>query len=100
MDSYMAIISLVGLGLVITGMFMIFVIISRIIEGLQDEYNTRRLSIVCAAMMTIFTLAGLFYFFTPEIAQILMSVLLFLKVLFLIEFYIVFLRNSERMVEQ
>ncbi|KIL51102.1 hypothetical protein [Jeotgalibacillus campisalis] len=100
MDSYMAVISFVGLCFVIAGMFMIFVIISLLIEGMEDEFHTKRLSILCVAMMMIFTLAGLFYFFTPGLAQLLMSVLLFLKVLFLIVFYHVYLRNSVRNVGQ
>ena len=99
MDSYMAIVSLVGLGFVIAGMFMVFVIISILIQGLQVEFNTRRLNFFCEVMMLIFTLSGIFYFFIPEIAQILTSILLFLNVLFLFGFYAVFLRNGERIIE-
>ncbi|MDG5472055.1 hypothetical protein P6709_09855 [Jeotgalibacillus sp. ET6] len=100
LDSYMAAIALVGTGFVIAGMFMVFVIISFLLEGLGDEFSTRRLSILCAAMMTIFTLAGLFYFFSPEIAQLLVSVLLLLKVMFLVGFYTVILGNRESIAGQ
>ena len=107
MSSYMAVISLVGLGFIIVGMFMVFVIISHLIDALKDEtsesFNTRRLETFVATMMTTFALAATCYFvipMLPEIAEILMGVLLFLKIIFLIEFYIVFLRNKERIVEQ
>ena len=99
MDSYLATVSLIGLGFIIAGMFMVFVIISILIEGLQVEFNTRKLSIVTVLMMLTFALAGLCYFFIPVIAQILMSVLLFLNVLFLVSFYSTFLRNRERIIE-
>ncbi|MGD7044779.1 hypothetical protein [Jeotgalibacillus proteolyticus] len=100
LDSYMAIIALVGLGFVIAGMFMVFVIIPLILEGVGDAFRTRRLSILCAVMMMTFTLAGLFYFFSPEVTQLLVSVLLLMKVLFLVGFYTVFLGNRERIAGQ
>lgn len=98
MDSRLAIVSLAGLGFVIAGMFMVFVIISFLIEGLQAEFSTRRLSMVVVSMMMTFALAGLCYFFIPEIAPILMSVLLVLNVVFLFGFYKVFIRNHERVM--
>ncbi|MBU9723043.1 MULTISPECIES: hypothetical protein [Bacillaceae] len=100
MSSYMALISLVGLGFIIVGMFMVFVIITYLIRGLEigtgGIFNTRRLNILCSGMMTTFVVAGVCNFFIPlpEIAQILMSVLLVLKLLFLIEFYRVFLHKK------
>lgn len=100
LESYLAIISLVGLGFVIAGMFMVFVIISILLENLKVEFSTRRLRALCSAMMMTFILAGIFYFFIPDLAQTLMGVLLFFNVLFLFGFYIVFLRNKERMIEQ
>jgi len=104
MFSYMAVISLVGLGFVIVGMFMVFVIISHLIEQVEEEtsgvFKTSRLKILCVAMMMIFVLAGICYFFFPVGAQILMAILLILKFLFLVEFYSVFLRNMERIIEQ
>ncbi|WP_203333603.1 hypothetical protein [Planococcus beigongshangi] len=98
MDSRLAIVSLVGLGFAIAGMFMVFVIISFLIEGLQIEFPARRLSMVVVLMMMTFAFAGLCYFFIPGIAPILMSVLLALNVIFLFGFYNVFIRNNERVM--
>lgn len=53
---------------------------------------------VVVSMMMTFALAGLCYFFIPEIAPILMSVLLVLNVVFLFGFYKVFIRNHERVM--
>ncbi|MDZ5712725.1 hypothetical protein [Jeotgalibacillus haloalkalitolerans] len=100
LDSYLAIVSFVGLAFVIAGMFMVFVIISRLIEGIEDggeTAHTRRLKRLCAIMMTVYVLIGMFYFmFTmvPEISQILMGVLLLLKIIFLMEFYNIFMKSK------
>ncbi|WP_033542156.1 hypothetical protein [Planococcus sp. CAU13] len=98
MDSHLAVVSLIGLSFVIAGMFMVFVIISFLIEGLQAEFPARRLSMVVVLMMMTFALAGLCYFFIPGIAPILMSVLLVLNVIFLFGFYSLFIRNNERVI--
>ncbi|ADU32479.1 hypothetical protein [Evansella cellulosilytica] len=106
MSSYMAVISLIGLGFIIVGTFLVFIIISKLIEVLKVEtsktVSARKLELVCAAMMITFFLTGVSYFLfplTPEIPQMMMGILLFLKVIFLFGFYNVFLRNRESIVE-
>lgn len=101
LDTYLAVISFVGLGFVIAGMFMVLVIISRLIEGLEEDAgvttHTKRLKKLCAIMMAVYVLAGMFYFmFTmvPAIAEVLMGALLLLKLIFLIEFYSIFLKSK------
>ncbi|TFE00568.1 hypothetical protein [Jeotgalibacillus salarius] len=107
LDTYLAIISYVGLGFVIAGMFMVFVITSRLLEGLENEQgetpHTRRLKRLCAGMMTTYVLAGMFYFLfsmVPEITQILMGVLMLLKIIFLVEFYHIFLKSEAGVIEE
>lgn len=100
MESYLAIISWIGLAFVVAGMFMVYVIISILLESLNVEFSTRKLKALCSAMMMTFILTGIFYFFIPDLSQLLMGVILFFNILFLFGFYVVFLRSREKLVEQ
>ena len=100
LESYLVIIALTGLAFVIAGMFMIYVIISILLESLKVEFSTRKLRALCSAMMMTFILTGIFYFLIPDLAQVLMAILLFFNILFLFGFYLVFLRSKESVVEQ
>lgn len=100
LHSYLAIISYIGLAFIIAGLFMIYVIISRLIEGMEEETgvteHTKRLKKLCTIMMIVFVLLGMFYFLfstLPGIAQIMMGVLIMLQIIFLLEFFNVFLKS-------
>ncbi|MBM7578704.1 hypothetical protein [Jeotgalibacillus terrae] len=106
-DSYTAILAAAGLVFVVGGMFMIFVVISQLLRvfehGAGAQFYVRRLNVICAAMMTVFVLAGLSYFLfqmTPGVAQVWMAVLLLLKVVFIASFYSEMIRHKERLAEQ
>ncbi|WP_404408032.1 hypothetical protein [Jeotgalibacillus malaysiensis] len=107
LNSYLAVISYVGLAFVIAGMFMVYVIISRLIEDLEEEMgvtsHTKRLKKLCVIMMIAFVLLGMFYFLfstLPGISQMLMGVLIMLQIIFLIEFYNTFLKSSNSTVAE
>lgn len=100
LESYLFVISLTGLAFVIAGMFMVYVLISILLENLKDEFSTRKLRALCSAMMMTFILTGIFYFWIPDLARLLMGVLLFFNILFIFGFFLVFLRGKERMVGQ
>ncbi|WP_160289503.1 hypothetical protein [Jeotgalibacillus alimentarius] len=86
---------------------MIFVVISQLLIVLENEagehFYVKRLNVVCAAMMTVFALAGFSYFLfqmTPGVAQFWMGILLLLKVAFIVSFYNEMIRHRERVAEQ
>ncbi|MEC5425764.1 hypothetical protein QGM71_20045 [Virgibacillus sp. C22-A2] len=96
-------ISLVGLGLIIVGMFMIFIIIFLLIECLNDKtsktFNNKLLYNLTNIMMLTFVLAGVssIFNFIPMLVNTLMGVLLLLEVLFLISYYNVYFVKNEKL---
>ncbi|TFD94514.1 hypothetical protein [Jeotgalibacillus sp. R-1-5s-1] len=95
-----AIITVVGLALMITGMFMVFVIISMLIKVVEEDENSsvsvRKLKTICAGLMLIFTLVAVSYFLfqaVPGVSVTLTAVLLILKGAFLFQFYRGFVRE-------
>ncbi|AJD90324.1 hypothetical protein JMA_10070 [Jeotgalibacillus malaysiensis] len=107
LDSYLAVISYAGLAFVIAGMFIVYVIISRLIEALEEEKgvtsHTKRLKKLTVIMMLAFVVLGMLYFLfsaLPGISQMLMGVLIMLQIIFLIEFYNTFLKASNVAAER
>ncbi|WP_227396124.1 hypothetical protein [Jeotgalibacillus aurantiacus] len=97
-----AIITVIGLGFMMAGMFMVFVIIGMLIKVVEEDENSfvsvKKLKTICAGMMVIFTLAAVSYFLfqaVPGVSLTLTAILLILKGVFLFEFYRGFVRERE-----
>ncbi|SET64117.1 hypothetical protein SAMN05216389_11833 [Oceanobacillus limi] len=98
-SALLSFIAIAGLFCMIAGMFMVFYIISAFLEGLDGEVgrydSMRRLEKVYKAMMSLFFIAGICFFFFPFLAKPMMAILLLTKGLFLYEFYQVFIRGRK-----
>lgn len=90
--------ALVGLVFVIAGMFLVFVIISLILDNLISKVNKELLYNLVNMMMLLFILSGISTYFQnyiPMLATVIMGALLVMEVLFLISYYYVF-RSDEK----
>ena len=88
----------VGLELSWVGLFLIFVIITELMDDLTSETNKEPLYNLVNIMMLLFILAGISTYlnFIPMLAITIMSALLLLEALFLIRYYYVFLSKKEK----
>ncbi|WP_341323577.1 hypothetical protein NSQ62_08910 [Solibacillus sp. FSL H8-0523] len=92
------IIALVGFVFIIAGMFLVFVIISLILDNLISKVNKELLYNLVNMMMLLFILSGISTYFQnyiPMLATVIMGALLVMEVLFLISYYYVF-RSDEK----
>lgn len=92
------IIALVGFMFIIAGMFLVFVIISLILDNLISKANKELLYNLVNMMMLLFILSGISTYFQnyiPMLATVIMGALLVMEVLFLISYYYVF-RSDEK----
>lgn len=100
--AWATVIALLGLVIVIAGMFMIFYIINTIIVAFLEEaneiYQNDTLQKLYKAMFSAFLLAGVSFFFSTILSKILMGILLLINILFLIRFYYVFLTKNKTLV--
>lgn len=79
-------------------MFLIFVIISLILDNLISKANKELLYNLVNMMMLLFILSGISTYFQnyiPMLATVIMGALLVMEVLFLISYYYVF-RSDEK----
>ena len=92
------IVALVGVVFIMAGMFLIFVIITELMDDLTSETNKEPLYNLVNIMMLLFILAGISTYlnFIPMLAITIMSALLLLEALFLIRYYYVFLSKKEK----
>ena len=89
------IIALVGVVFITTaGMFMVFVIITELMDDLISKKDKEQLYNLVNIMMLLFILAGISAYFNLLAATI-MGILLLLEVLFLIRYYYVFILKNE-----
>lgn len=97
------VISYLGLGFIIVGMFMIIYIIYLLIEGFKNElsnaFTLRKLDYIANIMVLAFLLAAISFIFNfiPMLAETLMAVLLLLKILFLVFYYNELLKKKENL---
>ncbi|MEK4129919.1 hypothetical protein NYE67_09565 [Solibacillus sp. FSL W8-0474] len=84
-----------GLLLIVAGMFIIFAIISELLDDLNSKKNKDLLYNLINIMMLLFILAGISAYFNT-FATTIMGTLLLLEVLFLISYYYVFLSENEQ----
>lgn len=89
---------LTGLVFVVAGMFMVFIIIFQLMDGLTSSMNKKILYNLVSIMMFLFILAGInaVFNFIPVLETTVMGALLLLEVLFLIIYYFVFLTKTEK----
>lgn len=83
---------------IVAGMFLIFIIISLILENLGDITNKPQLDNLVNMMMLLFILTAISTFFQnyiPMLATVLMGTLLVVELLFLLRYYSVFRSNVE-----
>ncbi len=95
------IIALVGLVFIIAGMFLVFIIISLIMDDLISKTNKKLLYNLVNIIMLLFILSGISAYFKnyiPMVATVLMGALLLLEVIFLISYYYVFLSKDEKYI--
>lgn len=93
------IIAIGGAVLMIAGMFLVFVIISLILDNVILKTNNVRLETLVNMMMLLFILSGISTYFQnsiPLVATVVMVALLVIKVLFLIRYYYVFRSEDAR----
>ncbi|WP_350487359.1 hypothetical protein [Solibacillus sp.] len=93
------IIALVGFVFIIAGMFLVFVIISLILDNLISKANKELLYNQVNMMMLLFILSGISTYFQnyiPMLATVIMGALLVMEVLFLISYYYVFRSKDEK----
>lgn len=92
------IIVIAGVVFIVAGMFMVFVIISQIMDSLTSDMSKKVLYNLVNIMMLLFILAGIsaIFNFMPMLATTIMGALLLLEVLFLISYYYVFLNENEK----
>ncbi|MBD8035972.1 hypothetical protein H9635_04410 [Solibacillus sp. A46] len=83
-----------GLLFIVAGMFLIFAIISELLDDLNSKKNKKLLYNLINIMMMLFILAGISAYFNM-LATTIMGTLLLLEVLFLISYYYVFLLKNE-----
>ncbi len=91
-------IALVGVVFIVVGMFLVFVIISLILDNLMSKKNKELLDNLVNIMMLLFILSGISTYFNnyiPMLATVIMSALLLLEVVFLISYYYVFRSKEE-----
>ena len=93
--SFAVIIAYGGLLLIVAGMFIIFAIISELLDDLNSKKNNKLLYNLINIMILLFILAGISAYFNT-FATTIMGTLLLLEVLFLISYYYVFLSKSEQ----
>lgn len=93
------IIVLTGLVFVVAGMFMVFIIIFQLMDGLPDQMYKKLLYNLVSIMMFLFILAGInaILDIIPVIVTTAMGALLLLEVLFLISYYFIFLTKTEKL---
>ncbi len=92
-------IALVGVVFIVAGMFMVFIIISQVMDSLADTMRNRLLYNLVNVMILLFILAGIsaIFGFLPMVSSALMGALLLLEVVFLISYYYVFLTRKEKL---
>ncbi|MUV38804.1 hypothetical protein JNUCC1_02675 [Lentibacillus sp. JNUCC-1] len=92
-----SIIALTGAVFVAAGMFMTFIIIFQLVEGLTGNMSEKLLENLITIMMLVFILAGITSILglMPLLVSNIMGALLLLEVLFLIRYYYVFLGRNE-----
>ncbi|MFD2044589.1 hypothetical protein ACFSTA_08470 [Ornithinibacillus salinisoli] len=86
------IIVLVGVVFIVAGMFMVFIIIFKLMDGLTGKTNKKLLYNLVNIMMFLFILAGIsaVFNFIPMLATTIMVALFLLEITFLISYYYVF----------
>lgn len=95
-STILEIIALVGVVFIISGMFLVFVIISLIVTNLISKTNKVLLDNLVNIMMLLFILLGISSYFNTMLATVIMVALLLLEGLFLISYYSVFLSKDEK----
>lgn len=95
------IISFSGFGFIIVGIFMIFYIISVLIDDFKNDesrsWDIRKLDYLFGTMILMSILATISFIFNfiPMLAEIIMGILLLLQILFLVYYYNIFLKNNK-----
>ncbi|CEG27170.1 hypothetical protein [Bacillus sp. B-jedd] len=94
------IIVLAGVALIMAGMFMVFIIIFQLMDGLTSNMNKEVLYNLVTIMILLFILAGIdaFFNFVPTLSTIIMGALLLLEVLFLFCYYNAFVIKNEKLI--
>ena len=98
--TFEVIIALVGVVFIVAGMFLIFVIITELMDDLTSKTNKVSLYKLVNLMMLLFILAGIsaYFSFIPMLAITIMGALLLLEVIFLIRYYYVFLSKEGKYI--
>lgn len=89
---------LVGVVFIVTGMFMVFIIIYQLMDALTSNRSKKILYNLVNFIMLLFILAGIsaIFNFIPMLSTTIMGALFLLEVLFLISYYYVFLTKNEK----
>ena len=93
--------ALVGAALMVAGMFIVFVIISQILEHVLPKTDKALLENLVNIMMLLFILSGISTYFQnsiPLVATVVMVALFVVEILFLIRYYYVFRSQDERYI--
>ncbi|MHA6251875.1 hypothetical protein [Oceanobacillus sp. CAU 1775] len=103
-SSFGAIVGLLGLAVVIAGVFMIYYIIHRLIEVVSEEAtgrcNIKILDRISTGLLIVSFFACVSFIVNaiPQLAETLLGILLLMQLLFLAFFYNVLLRKRKRLV--
>lgn len=92
------IIVLSGAALIAAGMFMVFIIIFHLMDGLTSNMNKEILYNLVIIMIILFILAGIgaIFNFMPTLSKTIMGALLLLEVVFLFYYYNAFLSKIKK----